>query len=149
MLFNSIQFILFFPAASLLYYLVPARWRYIWLVIISYFFYACFSPLYLILLLADTLVTYLAALGISHVRKRHADHPPRGLFWLTAALTICLGLLFYFKYYDFLVGDVLRAAAAVFPELIHPSPALAIALPAGISFYTFESLGYVFDVYNG
>lgn len=149
MLFNSVQFILFFPAAALLYYLVPARWRYIWLVIISYFFYACFSPFYLVLLLTDTLVTYLAALGISHTRKRAAANPPRGLFWLIAALMISLGLLLYFKYFDFLVGDVLRAAAAVFPELIRTSPALAVALPAGISFYTFQSLGYVFDVYKG
>lgn len=175
MLFNSLQFLIFFPIAALLYYLVPTRWRYIWLVIISYFFYACFSPFYTLLLLADTLVTYLAALGISHARKRAANrrkeisdensgdvnHAPsgqnndrlssrrRGLFWLIPAMLICLGLLFFFKYYDFFVDDVVRGIAAIFPELIQSSPALAIALPAGISFYTFQSLGYVFDVYNG
>ena len=160
MLFNSLEFLLFFPVVSILYYWVPPRWRHGWLVLVSYLFYACFAPAYTLLLFGATLVTYLAGRGIEQARTAgshtvHAAHhaspkaASNGSGWLLFALLLCLGLLFFFKYFNFLVGDVLQWVSAVFPEWGLRSPLLSLALPVGISFYTFQSLSYVFAVYKG
>ena len=157
MLFNSLPFLLFFPVVALLYYLVPPRWRHIWLVVVSYFFYACFAPVYVLLLFFVTLVTYWTGRGIEYARSctataQHAARLQRvsnGFGWMLTGLLLCLGVLFFFKYFNFFVGDVLRGVQAVFPELGLQSPVLSIALPVGISFYTFQSLSYVFEVYKG
>jgi len=151
MLYNSLQFLLFFPAAVLVYYLTPARRRYIVLGLISYAFYMCFKPVYALLLFGVTLVTYLVGLGIGKCRtaapEKAGKHP--GALWLILGLVLCLGCLFVFKYYSSFVGDLLHGIQAVFPEWKITSPTLALALPVGISFFTFQSLGYVFDVYKG
>lgn len=149
MLYNSLQFLLFFPAAVLVYYLTPAKGRYLMLGLISYGFYMCFRPVYALLLFGVTLVTYLAGLAIGKRRQRDNAGKHQGLLWLVLGLVLCLGCLFVFKYYSFFVGDVLRGIQAVFPEWGVTSPALKLALPVGISFFTFQSLGYVFDVYSG
>lgn len=189
MLFNSIRFVLFFPAAAILYYLVPYRWRHVWLVIVSYFFYMCFNPAYGILLFLATAATYVVGLGIEHARRRAEKQRQRnrllqlmsgageksgsaalaepscekageqgkktegssryGRGWLLFGLIFCLGILFFFKYFNFIVGDALHGIQAVFPEWGVQSPALSIALPVGISFYTFQALGYTFEVYKG
>lgn len=149
MLYNSLQFLLFFPAAVLVYYLTPAKRRYLMLGLISYGFYMCFRPVYALLLFGVTLVTYLAGLAIGKRRQKENAGKHPGLLWLALGLVLCLGCLFVFKYYSFFVGDVLRGIQAVFPEWGVTSPALKLALPVGISFFTFQSLGYVFDVYSG
>lgn len=149
MLYNSLQFLLFFPAAVLVYYLTPAKGRYLMLGLISYGFYMCFRPVYALLLFGVTLVTYLAGLAIGKRRQKENAGKHPGLLWLALGLVLCLGCLFVFKYYSFFVGDVLRGIQAVFPEWGVTSPALKLALPVGISFFTFQSLGYVFDVYSG
>ncbi len=155
MLFNSLKFLLFFPAAVLLYYLVPPRWRHIWLTVVSYLFYACFAPIYVLLLFAVTLITFLAGLGIERARKTvsaaQEPTPPAksGRVFFLFGLLLPLGILFFFKYFNFIVGDVLHGFSAVFPELGLQTPVLSIALPIGISFYTFQSLSYVFEVHKG
>lgn len=149
MLYNSLQFLLFFPAAVLVYYLTPAKRRSLMLGLISYGFYMCFRPVYALLLFGVTLVTYLAGLAIGKRRQRDNAGKHPGLLWLVLGLVLCLGCLFVFKYYSFFVGDVLRGIQAVFPEWGVTSPTLKLALPVGISFFTFQSLGYVFDVYSG
>ena len=116
MLFNSLPFLLFFPVVALLYYLVPPRWRHIWLVVVSYFFYACFAPVYVLLLFFVTLVTYWTGRGIEYARSctataQHAARLQRvsnGFGWMLTGLLLCLGVLFFFKYFNFFVGDVLR-----------------------------------------
>lgn len=149
MLYNSLQFLLFFPAAVLVYYLTPAKRRYLMLGLISYGFYMCFKPVYALLLFGVTLVTYLAGLAIGKRQQKDNAGKHPGLLWLVLGLVLCLGCLFVFKYYSFFVGDLLRGIQAVFPEWGVTSPALKLALPVGISFFTFQSLGYVFDVYSG
>ena len=156
MLYNSLKFLLFFPAAVVLYYLTPCKWRHLVLLALNYFFYMCFAPIYGLLLLAVTLVTYAAGRGIEDHRRsveegkhlRLKKHPA-GFGWMLTGVLLCLGALFVFKYYHFFVDDMLSGIQAVFPEWKITSPALSLALPVGISFYTFQSLGYVFDVYKG
>lgn len=155
MLFNSFKFLLFFPLVALLYYAVPPRWRHIWLVAVSYFFYGCFAPAYTLLLFGITVITYLSGRGIASAQARADGQAQRtakkapGFGWMLAGLLLCLGVLFFFKYFNFFVGDILHGIAAVFPETGLQSPMLSIALPVGISFYTFQSLSYVFEVYKG
>ena len=73
MLFNSLKFLLFFPAAVLIYYLVPPRARHVWLTLVSYFFYMCFAPQYGILLLGVTVITYFAGQGIERARRPKSE----------------------------------------------------------------------------
>ena len=145
MLFNSIAFLLFFPIVCVLFFCVPAsqvRARNLLLLLASYYFYMNWQPAYALLLLTSTLVTYLAALGI-------ARFPDRGRkkACLVGSLVLNLAILFLFKYYNFLATNV--------EALLHATgtgidiPEFGLLLPVGISFYTFQALGYSIDVYRG
>lgn len=145
MLFNSIAFLLFFPAVCLLYFAIPAervRARNLWLLAASYYFYMNWEPAYALLLLTSTAVTYFASLGIARCRETAV----RKLF-LTASLVLNLSLLFLFKYYDFLASSIEAALQA--SGLGMEVPRFGLLLPVGISFYTFQALGYSIDVYRG
>ena len=72
MLFNSYQFLIFFPAVLLVYYAVPRRWRYLWLLAASYYFYMCWNAKYALLLLFSTVVTYLSGLGLERAKRRNS-----------------------------------------------------------------------------
>lgn len=145
MLFNSLPFLLFFPAMCVLYYCIPGSWlrlRNLFLLTASYYFYMSWEPVYALLLLTSTVVTYLSALGIAQTtdkRKRKVC--------LVASLVINLSLLFVFKYYNFLALN-LRVITDVFGLRID-IPVSKLLLPVGISFYTFQALGYAIDVYRG
>ncbi len=147
MLFNSIEFLLFFPAAVLVYAFVPARRRCLYLAVVSYLFYMGWAPPYALLLLAVTGVTYLTARCIARCRDREDAPSTAGRVFLIAGLTVCLGLLVFFKYANFLLDNV-QAAAGLF-GLDTGAFALNILLPVGISFYIFQVVGYLIDVYRG
>ena len=145
MLFNSIHFLLFFPIVCLLYHSIPPKLvkaRNITLLLASYYFYMNWKPEYALLLLASTVITYLAALGISH----YSDKRMKKLF-LVSSLILNLGILFTFKYYNFAAENI----TAFFQTcgLAINLPNLDLLLPVGISFYTFQALGYSIDVYRG
>lgn len=140
MLFNSFSFAIFLPIAFTGYWLCPSRYRWAALLALSYYFYMSWSVKYLSLIIITTAVTYGAALLMERYRNR------RRLF-LLLALTVCLGILFVFKYLDFTLSSVGRALSLVSVDL--ELPALGLLLPVGISFYTFQTLGYVIDVYRG
>lgn len=142
MLFNSMQFCVFFPVAVGLYYLIPGRWRWAWLLAASYAFYMAWNPGYVVLLWISTLVDYGAALQIAK-----ADRPVVRRRWLALSLSANLGLLFFFKYYNFFQDSLGAATGALgWPlELPHSN----FLLPLGISFYTFQTLSYTIDVYRG
>lgn len=135
MLFSSMVFIfIFLPATCLLYYVCPNRTvRNIILTAASLFFYAWGEPLYILLMLASILINWAFALII---RKKHAK------FILACAAVFNIGLLFVFKYLDFFIGTVnlLSGSEIQLSNLM---------LPLGISFYTFQALSYVIDVYRG
>ncbi|MFK7757181.1 MAG: MBOAT family protein [Flavobacteriales bacterium] len=142
MLFNSLDFIYFLPIVLLCYQLAPVKWRLYVLLAASYVFYMSWNPAYLILIIASSLADYVAGklLGVS-------EKPAIRKMILAVSLAFNLGLLAYFKYANFLLANVGRAAAHIDAITIDVHP-LDIILPVGISFYTFQTMSYTIDVYN-
>ena len=142
MLFNSFQFALFFPVVAGAYFACPARWRWALLLVASYVFYMAWEPGYVVLLWASTLVDYFVGRAI------HAAGSVRGKRrWLALSLGANLGLLFFFKYYDFFRDSAEVMLAAL--DLPMPLPRSPWLLPVGISFYTFQTLSYTLEIYWG
>lgn len=138
MLFSSIPFLyVFLPATLLLYFAAPRRMKNAVLLIFSLVFYGWGEPKYLLLMLFSIAQGYLFGLLIEKYRGKTRSTV---FFWLSIALSLLL--LAYFKYADFFL-DSFRAVTGL------PVPALQIALPIGISFYTFQILSYVVDVRRG
>lgn len=148
MVFTSLQFLLFFPAVVLLYWAFPVRRRWVWLLAASACFYLCWNPKYAVFLLFSILTTYLAGRLIDWANKL-PDR--RRLIWkrltVVGALLCNIGVLFFFKYFDFALEN-LNAVLKVFHFAVI-QPKFDVILPLGISFYTFQAVGYVIDVYRG
>ena len=141
MLFNSIDFLLFFPIVLLIYFFCPKRVRYIWLLISSYFFYMCWDPRFIFLLAGVTIVSWLCGLEIERMRGSQQKTK-----WLVVvSCVVLLGTLGYFKYTNFLIVTLNQLL-----EYLHINPISChdIILPIGISLFTFQALGYVIDVYR-
>lgn len=142
MLFTSLEFLLlFFPVTLGVYFFLPNVARNYWLLIASLFFYAWGEPTFVLIMLFSILCNYFAALRLEELKTGSVK---RKLF---LALTACinLGILFVFKYMNF-VTENLRA---LFPALQSVVPQTEIVLPIGISFFTFQAMSYVIDVYRG
>ena len=136
MLFSSMTFIFtFLPAVLLVYYLANRKYRNLILCIFSLFFYAYGEPILVLLMIVSIIANYYFAQLIS----RHRQH---GKLFLVLALVFNLGLLGFFKYFNFGVSIVTQMTGLSFNLPI-------IGLPIGISFYTFQILSYVIDVYRG
>jgi D-alanyl-lipoteichoic acid acyltransferase DltB (MBOAT superfamily) len=142
MLFNSLEYLLFLPAVVFANFLLPPRLRWILLLLASYLFYACWKAEYLVLIIASTLVDYVAAL-----RMPVAATPGRRRAWLGISLAANLGLLFTFKYFNFFNESIRILVTSI--GLPYEIPSLDVLLPVGISFYTFQTLSYTVDVYRG
>lgn len=142
MLFNSLDFLVFFPFVVGAYFLLPDRVRWVFLLIASYFFYMYWNPKYAILIFLSTVIDYSAA-----IQMGRADRPSIRRAWLFVSLAGNLGLLFTFKYFGFFSANFDR----LFETLAMPQrmPELDVLLPVGISFYTFQTLSYTIDVYRG
>ena len=145
MLFNSISFLLFFPIVCALYFCIPAtqiRTRNMLLLIASYYFYMNWEPTYALLLLTSTIVTYLTAFGIERFEEKRKKK-----LCLVSSLVLNLTILFLFKYYNFLASNIelVLQASGLGIEI----PKFTFLLPIGISFYTFQALGYSIDVCRG
>ena len=142
MVFSSITFLLFFiPVVLTVFYLMPATGRNIFLLAASLFFYAWGEPVYVLLMLASILMNYSFGLLIERARKARMEKG-RLKMHLGIITALNLALLFYFKYCNMLIGWI----NTLFRTKI---PALSLSLPIGISFYTFQALSYVIDVYSG
>ena len=109
----------------------------------SWYFYMCWKPEFIVLLLLSTMVDYFCGLGIE--KRRRAGKPAGSV--LAVSLAMNLGLLFFFKYMNFF-GETLTALCRAV-SILFSAPALDIILPVGISFYTFQTLSYTIDVYRG
>ena len=142
MTFNSLAFLVFLPIVIILYYVVPHKFRWLVLLIASYYAYMSWNPWLVFLILATTVVSYLAAIFMPKVKSNAGK---KALLWTT--IVVCLGILIFFKYFNFLLGTAI-GFLNLFSLHIN-SIALDIVLPIGISFYTFQTLSYVIDVYRG
>jgi alginate O-acetyltransferase complex protein AlgI len=141
MIFNSFDFFWFFPLTVSIYFLVPQRFRVIWLLAASCFFYMSFIPYYVLFLFFLILVDYFAAIAI----EKNRFHKSRRKYILLASITSNIGMLFIFKYFNYFDTNI--GAIANFFHINYPIHIINLILPIGISFHTFQSLGYVIDVY--
>ena len=148
MLFNSIQFLLFFPLVCLVYFVIPQKIKWIWLLLASYYFYMCWNPKYALLMFASTLITWLSGFFIDRFNRVQPSKKSQALKKLTVAVSFSanLAILFFFKYFDFAVDNINHLLSALNIQLINPS--FDVILPVGISFYTFQALSYTMDVYR-
>ena len=142
MLFNSLEFLIFFPLVVLIYFVVPKKFRYIWLLVTSYYFYMGWNATYALLIATSTIITFLSGIIIDKYKEP----------WIrkaTVAVSFVsnLGILVFFKYFDFILENINAVLRVVGVELI--SNPFDVLLPVGISFYTFQALSYTVDVYRG
>lgn len=142
MVFNSFAFLIFFPTVTLVYYLLPCKVRYIWLLISSYFFYMQWNAVYGLLLLYSTTVSYTGGLLISNIKTKKSRD-----LCLAISLMLNFAPLIYYKYTGFIIENINTAfiTAGSFAPFSVPD----IVLPIGISFFSFQAAGYVIDVYRG
>lgn len=146
MLFYSYQFFIFLPAVLLLYFVIPRKCRAVWLLIASYVFYACFSVKALLILLAVTGISYFAGIRLEQLQEKGAEKKKkRFIFWSGAGTALVILLLF--KYTGFFLESLnmvtgrLGAAPLFLP--------FSLILPAGISYFTFQMISYLADIYMG
>ena len=142
MLFNSFEFLIFFPIVTLVYFLLPAKVKWVWLLVMSYFFYMNWHAEYALLMAACTLVTFIASrliVGTENKKKRKLV--------LIGGIVFNIGMLAYFKYTGFLLDVIERVCRLA--GLPVAMPKVSILLPVGISFYIFQALSYMIDVYKG
>lgn len=138
MLFNSIGFMFFFPIVVLLYFLFPKKYRYLWLLSASYFFYLCWDIKYVFFLIFSTLTTYVCA-RLMHTKNKKL------LFILCIVFNV--SLLCTFKHGLWGINILTRIISVLGLQI--SAPAFDIILPIGLSFYVLQSLGYLIDVYRG
>jgi alginate O-acetyltransferase complex protein AlgI len=141
MLFNTFQFLFFFVVVWVLFLLTRGTARKVILLVASYYFYMCWSTRYIFVIWAITLIDYVAGLQIEK-----AGLPSRRRLYLGISLFCNFGLLVIFKYFNFLTGS-LRSATHLF-GLRYDPPLLAIILPVGLSFHTFQAMSYTIEVYR-
>ena len=141
MLFNSISFLLFFLVVTTLYFAIPHRFRWFLLLISSCYFYMAFVPIYILILGFTIVVDYFAGIYLEKIQGK------RKKWFLIASLITNIGVLAIFKYYNFLNHNLAILLHGVGYQ--NPIPYLAILLPIGLSFHTFQAMSYTIEVYHG
>lgn len=142
MLFNSFAFAVFLPAVFTLYWALPHKPRWILILLASYYFYMSWNVKYVFLILFTTVISYGAARLLENEESKQKKK------WILAgAAILCLGVLFFFKYFNF-VSTSIADFLSLFAIRMNPIT-LNVLLPVGISFYTFQTLSYIIDVYRG
>jgi alginate O-acetyltransferase complex protein AlgI len=142
MLFNSLAFALFFPIVTVLFFVLPHRYRWFLLLLASCFFYMFFKPIYILILFFTIFIDYYAGLWI----ERETD-PQKKKGLLALSIVANVGVLVVFKYYNFIIEN-LNSAFEAFQVSGH-LPILNILLPIGLSFHTFQAMSYTIEVYRG
>lgn len=150
MLFNSINFLIFFPIVTILYFILPCKIKQFWLLVASYYFYMSWNLKYGVLLLTYTIIGYVIARILGYIqnnpsKKKQGIFGAKGL--LAIGIAICLLLLFCFKYLAFISSIFERSLRLI--GISYNNPDFSIVLPVGISFFAFQSMGYIIDVYRG
>ena len=141
MVFTSFNFLIFFPLLAVLYWITPAKYRWLTLLIASYFFYINIKPVFALLLAGVTLSTYLFTRLIdgTNVESRKKQY-------MVINIVLILLPLFFFKYFSTINEGIFALLDSI--NVKWPLPEITLLLPIGISFYTFMAIGYTVDVYN-
>ncbi len=141
MLFNSVEFFIFFPVVTAVFFALPHRLRWVWLLIASAYFYMAFVPVYILILIFTIVTDYVCGLRIDAsqgaTRKR----------WLLVSILANGSVLCFFKYFNFANQNI--AGLAHFLGWNYTPALLRILLPIGLSFHTFQSMSYTIEVYRG
>ena len=141
MLFNSFEFLFFFPLVTIIYFLLPHKYRWFHLLVSSCIFYMFFIPVYILILFITILIDYFAGIWIER-----SEGKKRKLYLVFSIISTCL-VLFVFKYFNFFTSNYNGLAKLI--GWNYSLNTLAIILPIGLSFHTFQSLSYVIEVYRG
>ena len=147
MQFNSIHFLIFFPVVLAVYFIIPKKLRYLWLLVTSYYFYMSWNAKYAVLIAFSTVVTYLTGILIEQFGFEEGKN-----YQLLKKLTLFLGIssnlaiLFLFKYLNFALDTINPILSSLGITMVENN--FDLLLPVGISFYTFQALGYIIDVYR-
>lgn len=137
MLFNSLAFLVFLPCVFGLYWLLPPRWRNLFLLGASYYFYFSYNPWFLLLLIGTSALDFYMAKCIAA-----SSNPRHRRIWLAFSISCNIGVLFLFKYATFVCNTAAQWSG-------HGQLLETLVIPAGLSFYTFQSISYTIDVYRG
>ena len=143
--FNSFSFIVFFPIVSIIFFVLPHSLRWIWLLAASCYFYVQVSVSALLLLLAVTAVLFCTGILIEKYRERNNQRTAR--IYLVIGITLPVIMLFICKYLNFFNSNIAAIAKAL--HLQYPVPILKILIPLGISYYVFQVISYIVDIYRG
>ncbi len=144
MLFNSFEFLIFFPIVCIVYFLLGKnKFRNPFLLLASYYFYMNWKPIYALLILTSTALTYACGILV----ENNANDAKKKKAFLIVSLILNFAILFVFKYFNFINESVFELLSLF--GLRWNVPNLDILLPVGISFYTFQAVGYSVDVYRG
>jgi alginate O-acetyltransferase complex protein AlgI len=141
MLFNSSSFLIFFPIVTLVYFLLPHKFRWLHLLLASCYFYATFIPVYILILFLTILIDYFAGIFIEKLSGK------KKYYFLIVSIVANVGILFFFKYYNFFIDNfnsLLNIAGSERSFSI-----VDIILPIGLSFHTFQAMSYTIEVYRG
>lgn len=141
MLFNSFQFLLFFPIVTLLYFLTPGKYRWLLLLIASCIFYTAFIPVYILILFFTIVIDYYAGIMISKSEGK------RRKWFLVMSIVANVLVLAVFKYYNFFIDNINEVLLSIGVQT-HKLPFLDIILPIGLSFHTFQAMSYTIEVYR-
>ncbi|MBN1950907.1 MAG: MBOAT family protein [Bacteroidales bacterium] len=141
MLFNSLEFIIFFPIVVALYFIMAPKYRWILLLFASYYFYMCWNYKYIVLIAFSTVIDYIAGILLHHSKRKGSR-----VFYLLASLATNLGLLFFYKYWNFFAENVNPVLDNF--NIFRDVPIYQYLLPVGISFYTFQTLSYTIDIFK-
>ena len=142
MLFNSLSFLIFFPIVTLVYFLLPHKIRWAWLLAASCYFYMFFKAVYILILFFTIIIDYFAGILLEN-----ENNPQRKRWWLIMSLIANIGVLAVFKYYNFLNSNI--SGLYTLAGHHNPIPYLSILLPIGLSFHTFQAMSYTIEVYRG
>jgi alginate O-acetyltransferase complex protein AlgI len=140
-IFNSLHYLIYLPLVTILYYVLPVRYRWGMLLAASFYFYMVWSPIYILLLVAITLIDYYCSIKMGNLPTKKQRKP-----YLIISLTANLGILAFFKYYNFFISSA--NDLLIYSGHEYLLPVLNVILPLGISFHTFQTMGYCIDVYK-
>ena len=141
MLFNSVEFLIFFPLTTIIYFLLPNKYRWLHLLIASWIFYSFFIPIYSLILFSTIVIDYFAGIII------YKSQGKRKKLLLLLSIVANVGILCYFKYYNFFIENIneLFNSFGINQHLSY----LGLVLPIGLSFHTFQAMSYTIEVYRG